>query len=372
MNEKFDIHQLKAFGTEVYVHIPKERRKKWDKKGEKGLMVGYEEDVKGYRIHFMQKNKVEIKSDVVFLNQDCQKEKLQVKEGKEKESTVSIDLEEEFVQDSNPETDVGEFTTGLDEATEVIHTIGEVDDRSESENDSEYLPCSDEEYLMEDISSPREERNRRVRKQTSFYKCNNVQLDKSEHEPVTYSEAMQRGDSSKWSDAIARELKNLKDNNTWDFCDVPVNVKTVSSKWVFKIKNTNNVKQYKARLVARGFEQQDVFDLNDIYVPVAKLSTFRIFVAVATKLNLPIYQMDVTGAFLYGEIKGDVYVSLPEGAYSGNSTTVKLNKSLYGLKSSPKCWNVKFNSVITKEGFVRSKCDSCLYTRYNGTNNIFV
>ncbi|CAH2108994.1 unnamed protein product [Euphydryas editha] len=169
-NKKFDIHQLRAFGTKVYVHIPKERRKKWDKKGEKGLMVGYEEDVKGYRIYFTQTNKVEIKRDIVFLNKDCQNEKLQVQEGKEKQSTVSIDLEKDFVQDYNRERDVDEFNTvRLDEATE---------------------------------------------------------LDKSESEPITYSEAMQRSDSSKWSKAIARELQNLKDNNTWDFYNVPLNVKT--------------------------------------------------------------------------------------------------------------------------------------------------
>lgn len=60
--------------------------------------------------------------------------------------------------------------------------------------------------------------------------------------------------------------------------------------------------------------------------------------------------------FLYGDIKENLYVRLPEGAYTGdNNNIVKLNKSLYGLKTSPKCWNVKFNSVITRQGFIRSK-----------------
>lgn len=199
-----------------------------------------------------------------------------------------------------------------------------------------------------------------------------MQFDESECKPATYTEAMNRSDASKWSEAITRELQTLKDNDTWDFCDVPVNRKTVSSKWVFKIRNANNVLQYKSRLVARGFEQQDSFNLCDIYAPVMQMSTNRLFVAVATKLNVLIYQMDVTGSFLYLEIKEEVYVSLPKDAYSGNNNTVKLKKSLYGLKSSPKCWNQKFNTVITKVGFVRSKCDSCLYTKYNGTDKIFV
>lgn len=62
----------------------------------------------------------------------------------------------------------------------------------------------------------------------------------------------------------------------------------------------------------------------DIYAPVAKLSTIRLFVAVATKLNVPIYQMDVMRAFLNGEIKEEVYVSLPKRAYLGNNNIIKL------------------------------------------------
>lgn len=116
----------------------------------------------------------------------------------------------------------------------------------------------------------------------------------------------------------------------------------ISTKWVFKIKRNGVKKEYKARLVARGFEQNSHYDLGDIYAPVAMLSTFRVFLAVATKLNLPVYQMDVTGAFLYGDKDKRVLIRLPEGAYFGDKNIVKLNKSLYGLKSSPKCWNVKF------------------------------
>lgn len=82
--------------------------------------------------------------------------------------------------------------------------------------------------------------------------------------------------------------------------------------------------------------------------------------------------MDVTGAFLYGNINEKVYVSLPEGAYSGNNNIVKLNKSLYGLNNSPKCWNIKFNTVMIKEGFVRSNCDSCLYTKCSDNNQTYL
>lgn len=48
-NKHYDINNLKEFGTVTYLHIPKEKRTKCDPKGERGIMVGYGEDVKGYR-----------------------------------------------------------------------------------------------------------------------------------------------------------------------------------------------------------------------------------------------------------------------------------------------------------------------------------
>lgn len=381
-NKHFDINELKIFGTPVYVHIPKEKRRKWDSKAEKGVMVGYGEEVKGYRVYFPQYNSVDTKRDVVFLKQSEDKEQ-------DKEQVVVLDLN---VPDNTPVSsertpDTSEKVTEKkpddkasgEQKSDSVEVISggpsserveqvPVQDRSNISLESDaslYIPCTSDEGSGDEGEpgdiQPR--RGTRVRKQTAFYKCNNVF---TEQEPKTYQEAMKRKDASKWQEAVDRELATLKDNNTWSFCEKPAGEKTVSSKWVFKIKNSNGSVQYKARLVARGFEQSDIMDLWEIYAPVANLSTFRLFVSVATKLNLPIYQMDVTGAFLYGDIDETVYLQLPEGAYTDDKNIVKLNKSLYGLKKSPKYWNDKFNSVIVRQGFERSKSDSCLYTKCSG------
>lgn len=362
-NKNYDINQLKVFGCPVYVHIPKEKRRKWDTKGEKAILVGYGEYVKGYRVYFSERNCVDTKRDVVFFNQDvC----------KENEPMIMLDLNGQFTQPETLETtEVSEVTEdrGTQNTSDSLTRLNE-ESTGESESHSEYEPCDDESSEGEETEAQKERsRSRRVRKQTSFYQCHNV--ESKEREPTTYKEAMGRKDASKWKEAIEKELQTLNDNNTWVFSDAPVSENIVSSKWVFKFKgNSNN--QYKARLVARGFEQDSDFDLGEIYAPVAKLSTFRVFVAIATHLNLPIYQMDVTGAFLYGDIDTDVYLKLPEGAYKGEKNVVKLNKALYGLKNSPKCWNNKFNSVISREGFIKSKNDSCLFKRCIGKDKMYI
>ncbi|GKB96831.1 retrovirus-related pol polyprotein from transposon TNT 1-94, partial [Tanacetum coccineum] len=69
----------------------------------------------------------------------------------------------------------------------------------------------------------------------------------------------------------------------------------------------------KARLVARGFRQEEGIDFEESFAPFARIEAIRIFVANAAHKNMTIYQMDVKTAFLNGELKEEVYVSQPEG-----------------------------------------------------------
>lgn len=97
-------------------------------------------------------------------------------------------------------------------------------------------------------------------------------------EPATYREAMKCEEAHLWKAAMQRELKAIESNHTWSPCILPQNRKAIGSKWVYKIKTDKQGKptEYKARLVARGFTQQDGIDFSDVYAPVIKNSTFRI------------------------------------------------------------------------------------------------
>ena len=74
--------------------------------------------------------------------------------------------------------------------------------------------------------------------------------------------------------------------------------------------------------------------------------------------------MDVTTAFLNGELKEDIYMKQPEG-YAAN-LVCKLKKSIYGLKQSPRCWNFTLDSCLKKMGFVQTTGDPCLYVALEG------
>lgn len=190
-------------------------------------------------------------------------------------------------------------------------------------------------------------------------------------EPEKYGEIFKRQDCKKWMQAVNDEITSLKENQTWRLVKRTVEMKPLTAKWVFKLKENGDSVKYKARLVARGFLQKYGIDNTETYAPVAKLATIRIILAVGMQHNFKFHQMDVKTAFLNGELSEEVYMEIPEGVENVPGYVCKLEKSLYGLKQSPKCWNEKFNKFMIENGFKRSKHDYCLYVK-EGSSPIFV
>nr|GFA54714.1 hypothetical protein [Tanacetum cinerariifolium] len=69
----------------------------------------------------------------------------------------------------------------------------------------------------------------------------------------------------------------------------------------------------KARLVAQGHTQEEDIDYEKVFSPVARIEAIRLFLAYASFMGFPVYQMDDKSAFLYGTIEEEVYVCQPPG-----------------------------------------------------------
>jgi Reverse transcriptase (RNA-dependent DNA polymerase) len=112
--------------------------------------------------------------------------------------------------------------------------------------------------------------------------------------------------------------------------------KHVGCKWVYKIKYNSDgtVERYKTRLVAKGYTQTYGIGYQKTFAPVAKMSTVRILLSVATNLGLNLFQTDVKNEFLQGNMEEEVYMTLPPGhkITSDPSLVCKLRKTIYGLK----------------------------------------
>nr|GEX75423.1 retrovirus-related Pol polyprotein from transposon TNT 1-94 [Tanacetum cinerariifolium] len=115
----------------------------------------------------------------------------------------------------------------------------------------------------------------------------------------------------------------------------------IAFKWIYKVKldEYGDVLKNRARLVAKGYRQEEGIDFEESFAPVARIEAIRIFIANATSKNITIYQIDVK-TFLNGELKEEVHVSQPEGFVDPDHSThvYRLKKALYGLKQAPRVW----------------------------------
>nr|GEZ80154.1 retrovirus-related Pol polyprotein from transposon TNT 1-94 [Tanacetum cinerariifolium] len=130
----------------------------------------------------------------------------------------------------------------------------------------------------------------------------------------------------------------------------------------------------KARLVARGYRQEEGIDFEESFAPVARLEAIRIFLAYATYKNMVVYQMDVKTAFLNGNLRKEVYVSQPDGFVDRDNPNhvYKLKKALYGLKQASRAWYDMLSSFLLSQDFTKGSVDPALFIRRNDNDLLLV
>ena len=315
---------LRIFGCQAFVHIPKEERKKLDSKSRKCFLLGYGSTTKGYRLYDPQKRKVFHSRDVIFNEQ---------KYG--------------FDDSSEPqkESEWQVYPEYSDEPMETVESPAHSDEPSETA----------------DSPAPPPRRSERERREPNYYgfQCNLSDVK----EPKSVCDAQK---SQEWADAMQAEMDSLHDHNVWELVELPEGRKPVGSKWVFKLKTNadGSVERCKAHLVAQGYSQKEGLDYDETFSPVVRPESARSVTALACKEGLKLHQMDITTAFLNGDLEETIYMKQPEGfvAEGQEHLVCRLKKSLYGLKQSPRCWNRALDTQLKTMGFKQSASDPCIYT----------
>ncbi|RVW41270.1 Golgin candidate 5 [Vitis vinifera] len=182
--------------------------------------------------------------------------------------------------------------------------------------------------------------------------------------PNTIQEALK---ISEWKKAVQDEIDALEKNGTWTITDLPVGKRPVGCKWIFtiKYKADGSVERFKARLVARGFTQSYGIDYQETFAPVAKLNTIRILLSLAVNQDWCLQQLDIKNAFLNGDLEEEVYMEIPPGFEESmaKNQVCKLQKSLYGLKQSPRAWFDRFTKAVLKLGYKQGQADHTLFVK---------
>ena len=174
---------------------------------------------------------------------------------------------------------------------------------------------------------------------------------------------------------MKEELTALAEHKTWSLVPLPTGCKAIKGRWVFKLKldADNKPVRFKARVVAKGFQQVYGIDYTETFAPVAKMKSIKLVLSIAAHFDLELKQLDFDTAFLNASLIEDVYMEQPDGFHVGGPNIVcKLHKALYGLKQAPHDWNHTLHSSLVKLGYTRSRCDPCVYFKRNSSGRLIV
>lgn len=286
------------------------------------ILVGYEGDSTNYRVD-PETKRISVTRDATFHEQ--------VGKVKEEEE-VLLDEATVFRKTKGKvgEEDVAKEAVKEVEVEENFFQDQQEDRQRENENEAE-------EDRREQAVVP--EPVRGLRDRALINRPARYVIDVAEYiTPSSYEKATRGSDAAQWVRAIEEELRAHETNNTWSIVRKEPNMKTIDLKWVFRVKMDPNKKtqRFKARLCARGFMQKRGIDYTETFAPVVQYDSLRVLLAMVTEKDLELLQFDVQTVFLYGELKEDIFMEVPEGLNIETAieeiSVCKLNKSIYGLK----------------------------------------
>jgi hypothetical protein len=303
------VSHLKIFGYVAYTRRLTQLHK-LDDRDEAGVFIGYAEGAKAYCIYDPVSQRVRVSHDVVFdegCGWDWASPAAGTSEAAGSEFVVEFPWVEEFpkagsstspspfpaphpaspgfspvnageraaeAEESAAEAPVSPRTPTLVPASpqvERVTPLEDDDERVDSYHDGEELRYRKIHDIIGDHATP-------LPAQRLFAELNLTHSG----EPTSYEEAK---DDPDWQTAMKEELRSIERNGTWELVSPRPGHRPISLKWVFKLKKDEHgaVIRHKARLVARGFVQQEGIDYEDAFAPVARMESVRVLLALATQ-----------------------------------------------------------------------------------------
>ena len=361
---KPDFTNLRAFGCSAFRFL-EVGVKKLDSKAIKELFLGYGRTHDSYYLYNPVTGKISHSRNVSFnekeflgfgssFPKDCEFPP---------EPKSSLDVEEEQLVSSKP-----------------LKSVVENDDSRTQETSP--VPESSTSNSNPDLYAEFWTRSGRHVKTVERYGCpidnsenvSFVECFSCEAVPNSLEEVKRSQSRDGWLEAMTKEFNSLVDNKTWELCELAEHKKSLGGRWVFALKKDENgeVVKYKARYVAKGFNQIFDSDYLETFAPTAKLSSIRLRLALATHFHCEVFQIDVSSAYLNADLEEDVYVEHPPGFEipgKGSKLVCKLLKGLYGWKQAGRCWNRTLDKFLTEFGLTRSMIDSCCYSKSDLSGN---
>ncbi|GFX74415.1 copia protein [Trichonephila clavipes] len=303
-----------------------------------GVMMGYAQRTKGYRIWLIDENKlVETINDDFDRVKDSLTSRLVSKTSTETPSTYEKPVVSSDNHSLIPCTEVkwirniGRKVTG----SNVYYSIEGVATRLKSFNEIErYCKRHNNEYVPSLFNF------RKDNTESQGFSDLSEQQEALMVEvtiPNCYKQAIRSRDASKWHDAMDKKINVMMERKVWDLVDHPDNIKILENRWVYTIKydENNEIVRYKARLVARGNTQLRCESFDEVYSPVFNFTIVRFFFTICVCLWKWMHiQVDITNAYSYANLDTVIHMKQPTGYEIDDNKVCKLRKAIYGLHQS--------------------------------------
>ncbi len=361
---KPDISNLRVFGCVAYMHVPNSQRKKLDAKARRTIFIGYPPGVKGYKLYDLEKGAFFISGNVKFFED-------QFNESRGESESYQFLPASSILPEADEEAEIiPQVPIDAENAEPVGEPQVPIDAGNAEPVGEPQVPLrrqTFEDAFMEQVSQLGPVRQRRPPARYGEECLLMDSLTTEIDEPNSVEEALHGKHSVQWKEAMQSEYSSLLKNETWELVPPPERTNVVGSRWVLKVKRgeDGSVDRFKARLVAQGFSQTKGVDYDEVFSPVVRQTSVRTLLALANAQDYEVHQMDVKTAFLNGVLDCDIYMYQPEGFVDPDRPeyVCKLQRSIYGLKQSARCWNATLDEYLTSVGYRKSDADSCIYLK---------
>ncbi|CAI7885056.1 unnamed protein product [Closterium sp. NIES-54] len=161
--------------------------------------------------------------------------------------------------------------------------------------------------------------------------------------PRSYAQAIEGPYSSQWQAAMDVEMASWKSTGTYIDEVPPPGANIVSGMWIFRVKRpAGSPPVFKARYVARGFNQRQGVDFFHTFSPTPKMTSLR------------------------GSLHKEIWLRRPPG-FTGSFPAWSLWRPVYGLCQAPREWHDTLRTTLATLGFAPSTADPSLFLRTDTT-----
>ena len=394
--------ELRAYGSHAWV-TRTESTGKAGARAKEGILIGYDEQRRAYRVYCPVDKKIMVSDAVVF-----DEHRIGLRASRRQVNNISFnDLFEE--RDSAPDSVDNIPTTAPPApvpAADPTHAVGPTDatipvPESVSDNSGvkaeQVMSNPDEKYssqegdapdvssngdidvsdigtanALNDVKEPVRRTSSRESKPTAAILESIASQNDSylmyDYNDAYLTEAVKLSDKEawtkeEWQKAMQTELDGLQKLGTFVKVKRPQDRSVIGGRWVLAKKtDVDGTVKHKARYVGKGYSQIHGVDFNETWSPTLRGQSIRLLVALSAADGSHLRHLDVKNAFCNAPLEEEIYVEIPFGAQGyGQDYVWRLKKALYGLKQAGREWNKMMVTGLRHLGFKQTVSDPCIF-----------